>query len=441
VQDPVRTYVINPDNNRLLVGQQRTLVLDGRPETGQHPAKRLAGWTSSNPAVAQVSDSGVVTAIAPGGAIVSVRFAGETFNATVFVPTMSGPLRFSQLSALGSTTCGLATNGAAYCWGLNTAGILGSTEPIDHCFHYRFPQRPEFGYTLILEYCAMVPVRVQSPVAFASIDLEEAATGRPTGCGLSADGQAFCWGATSEVSGAADGAQAIAVGGPLRFRSFRYPCGVTTGGDAWCWGDPALRGTPGATAASPSQVPGAGSWRIVTGGGLWKHRCGLTTAGTISCWGDNSYGQLGTGDSTAAMTPVAVRSTVTFVDVGVSPKESCALSTAGLIYCWGSGRPVPEPISTTRTFTTLMRMFPISACGLATDGFPYCRIGVGFAPEPIGPTTMPFRSAVVEHGTDAFRSCGIAESGLTYCWGDGIFGQLGSGNLGLAPIYRPVLGQ
>jgi alpha-tubulin suppressor-like RCC1 family protein len=37
-----------------------------------------------------------------------------------------GGLTFVSLRAGGNYSCGLATTGLAYCWGSNTAGVLGN---------------------------------------------------------------------------------------------------------------------------------------------------------------------------------------------------------------------------------------------------------------------------------------------------------------------------
>jgi alpha-tubulin suppressor-like RCC1 family protein len=49
---------------------------------------------------------------------------GSTTPSTVPV-AVAGGLAFSALSASGLHTCGLATDGVAYCWGNNTNGQLG----------------------------------------------------------------------------------------------------------------------------------------------------------------------------------------------------------------------------------------------------------------------------------------------------------------------------
>jgi alpha-tubulin suppressor-like RCC1 family protein len=39
---------------------------------------------------------------------------------------VSGDLRFTTISAGGSHTCGIATDGVVYCWGANGDGQLGN---------------------------------------------------------------------------------------------------------------------------------------------------------------------------------------------------------------------------------------------------------------------------------------------------------------------------
>src|SRR6478672_10262272 len=53
-----------------------------------------------------------------------------------------------------------------------------------------------------------------------------------------------------------------------------------------------------ATPAAAASVP------VVSGGA--NHTCALMPAGQVLCWGDNTYGQLGTGDTTSSTVPVPV---------------------------------------------------------------------------------------------------------------------------------------
>ena len=240
VRHPSEVFVVLPDSSRMLSGQQRALILAERRRP-RSPGPR--GWSSSNTAVVTVDSIGVVTAVAPGVATVSVPYLGATFSSEIYVAAVATPLRFSQVRSGTSASCGLSTDGTAYCWGWSFYGILGSTERIDRCFVYSSTNvRGGTTYVLNSFACAMEPVRVQAPVALASLDL----TGllHAVACGIALDGQTFCWGATGDLNGGAGGPTVVPVSAQLRFASFSYPCGVTVTNDAWCWGNPALRGEP-----------------------------------------------------------------------------------------------------------------------------------------------------------------------------------------------------
>ena len=57
----------------------------------------------------------------------------------------------------------------------------------------------------------------------------------------------------------------------------------------------------------------------ITAGDL--HTCVLVTGGGVDCWGYNSYGQLGTGDTTNRLIPTAVKGLgagVRCVNIGIA---------------------------------------------------------------------------------------------------------------------------
>ncbi|MBA3670407.1 MAG: hypothetical protein H0W68_00090, partial [Gemmatimonadaceae bacterium] len=77
-------------------------------------------------------------------------------------------LRFVRLAAGLGHTCGLTSDGSAYCWGWNGRGELGD------------------GTT----QTRTLPVPVATTIRFSTI---VGATG-PVTCGLTTTGQAYCWG-------------------------------------------------------------------------------------------------------------------------------------------------------------------------------------------------------------------------------------------------------
>jgi len=145
-------------------------------------------------------------------------------------PLRAGTLQFASVSAGSAHTCGLDLEGTAYCWGANYAGQLGNGE-----------SRNSGG----LE----TPTRVVTTERFSIIH-----AGEYHSCALTADGAAYCWGAnelgplgstSSDVCGEAPHSFTCAtkpqpVSTQLRFVSLAlggaHTCGLTATGQAYCWG-------------------------------------------------------------------------------------------------------------------------------------------------------------------------------------------------------------
>jgi alpha-tubulin suppressor-like RCC1 family protein len=94
-----------------------------------------------------------------------------------------GQQPFVALSAGADHTCALTAVGAAWCWGLNNLGQLGSLGA-ETCT----AQVAWVG--LMNEPCSRSPRAVQTGLRFASL-----ASGHLHTCGLTASGEAYCWGA------------------------------------------------------------------------------------------------------------------------------------------------------------------------------------------------------------------------------------------------------
>lgn len=109
-----------------------------------------------------------------------VRVSGSTPIA------VKGNVRFQSISAGSSYTCGVATDGTAYCWGLGNDGQLGTENleesAADDCF-IEFPNNP------VPCRFARLPTPVSGTLAFASIAVHLQHT-----CGVTTDGSGYCWG-------------------------------------------------------------------------------------------------------------------------------------------------------------------------------------------------------------------------------------------------------
>jgi alpha-tubulin suppressor-like RCC1 family protein len=143
---------------------------------------------------------------------------GSTVFSSPNPRAVAGGLTFTTLTIGAEHVCGLVTSGAAYCWGSNTSGQLGSGSNTK----------------------SNVPVPVSGSLTFSSI-----AAGSHHTCALTTAGKGYCWGfngAGALGNGTTDSTNApVAVSGGLVlsgiFAGNLHSCGLTSGGSAYCWGD------------------------------------------------------------------------------------------------------------------------------------------------------------------------------------------------------------
>lgn len=232
---------------------------------------------------------------------------------------------------------------------------------------------------------------------------------------------------------------------------FWHSCGLTAGGQAFCWGlgDNGRLGTGDTSMrTSPAPVKGGLSFTKITAGG--NHSCGLTSTGAAYCWGNNSYGELGTGDSSPHFEPTPVVGGHTFIAIGAGEDFTCALTASGAAYCWGhngaadlgvdtldyGAHPVPLLVVDTLQFTALSAGSH-HTCALTNGGAAYCWGSGAFGEIGNGRTLPGFVPAAVAGGlvfgsigAGDNHSCGLTTSGAGYCWGTDQSGELGNGQAG-----------
>jgi hypothetical protein len=420
-----------------------------------HPSGTPA-WTSETPGVATVSGDGKVTGVAPGDVTVRATYGSKTASVTLHV-FESG---FASLSVGDQYACALTSSRATYCW--------GATEPVARVDRLE-TCRPPTGFE--------GPCTTTPQLNTAALPLARLTThwGR---CGLTDDGEAYCWGENA-IGRPVTPAK---VPGSVRFATIEAggaACGLDANGVAYCWGyDVAdnLGAPPTATCGtepcSPSPTPVLGNhvFRAISVGGA--HACALTVDGEAWCWGYNGDGQLGNGGVRVdydgqryhgEQTPVRVDTDVAFETIEAGQFNTCALTAGGQAYCWGrnsdgqvgigaqspnESRPVPV--------TGGLAFVSISiglrhTCGLTSDGTAYCwgdngathadsrgSIGDGTTNQRPTPTAVSTSLRFVELGTRYFTTCGRVASGRVYCWGNNYYGQLGIGSVSAAYSTTPV---
>lgn len=247
---------------------------------------------------------------------------------------------FSAVSAGDQATCGIDTDGAAWCWGRATDGLLGVGEvtapsgAIGQC-----------GAHFSGEFCALEPVRVASDASFTGISV-----GELRACATTDQGEAFCWGYEFLGNGVADGSLLpVRVAGDQNFAMVAtadewLTCGLTPAGKAYCWGmvvasAPGDGGDVVYAEESPVEVAESLTFTELAVGD--RHACGVTPGGTAWCWGANSTGALGDGSTEHAVTdgafvPVVAGSGLQFRTIAAGADFTCARAFDGGLYCWGA---------------------------------------------------------------------------------------------------------
>ena len=335
-----------------------------------------------------------------------------------------------------STSCGVATDGVAWCWGTQ-AGLSG---------------RPLPGK----------PIGNQ-PVSTIS-------SGGSFSCAIAA-GTVICWG-SDDAGQLGDNSRtsrttAAPINSSLSFTAvsagWAHTCAVSTSGEIYCWGDPRagdLGDGTGFTGLGPIKVAGSTTYIAVTAGA--SHTCAIATSGDAYCWGSNTYGQLGNGLSANSPTPTLVSGGLKFTAIAAGQYHTCGIA-AGTVYCWGdntfgevgNNRPSlsakqPTGIKSTATFVAVTAG-AFHSCAIASDATAYCwgdnssgELGdLNFtqarADVPIAVTGGHAFKSIAAGGNGSIESdyyygpyatgysCGLTTDGVAYCWGANDSGQLGTG--------------
>ena len=411
-------------------------------------------------------ENGFATVVLTTASVVGIAYTVSASDAGGLSGTSENIITQQQVSlesvAAGfgaSSSCGIASDGKAWCWGANDVGGLGNGTYVD---------RP-------------LPGKISGSQTMTSLS-----AGFAHACGIAA-GVVLCWGNNrfgqlGDNTSVASRATPAPINSSLSFTAVSagtdHTCAIATGGDAYCWGLRATNrlGDGGLSTSSSSPVKVAGGLTFVAISAGVDHTCGITTSGDAYCWGANNYGKLGDNSATPAALPRAVQGGLKFTSIAVGETHTCGIS-AGTAYCWGDGRfsqigstlserHLPTPVGGGITFVQISAG-GFNTCGIASDARAYCwgdnhsgqlanatGSSFGSAAPLVVPGGLTFKSISVGGGmvaddyyyyysssTPAGHACGVTLSGVTYCWGSNARGELGLGHYTSTATPTKLAGQ
>jgi len=468
---PSIIVTVAPATASVTVGQQIQLTA-----TTTAPALGAVTWATSNPVVATVNSTGLVTALTLGQVNITATIDGQTGSAAL---TTTTGIVFVSVSAGGNHTCGVTSAGVGYCWGDNSSGQLGNGTTTN----------------------STTPVPVSGGYSFAMISAGETHTCGVTSFSITAyppvGGTLYCWGNNSSGqlgNGTTTNSATpvpVSVSSTLSFvlvsAGGSHTCAIAPsaanfgiGGVGYCWGENSS-GQLGNGTTNNSSVPVAIStnapvlgWDSLSAG--YNHTCGgdneIAPMGHISlvyCWGDNSLGELGNGTTTNSAVPFFANSGSPFFFPTGAPASAGTGFTCTYSQCWGnnsSGQlgngtttnstvPVTITLSNTPDGYALFSAGGDHTCAVTqysnggtpappqVGGIAYCWGGNAFGQLGNGTMTNSTTPMVVAGGlyyatisAGGSHTCGVTDtnppsnlgsSAAVYCWGDNTYGQLGNG--------------
>jgi len=426
VLEPAQVSVSPASHHFTSIGAQHQFTVEVRDASGAVIPGAAVSWSTTDPAVVQVSSAGLATSTGVGAASI-VATAGAVAD-TVAVTVRQVPASLSvtpdstdllvgdtvRLTAQVRDAAGTPIPGASIAWATDAADVASVTP--DGLVTAEGAGSATITATHgTLSGSARVRVFVPPKVVDAS-------TSSFHTCAVTDDGRAFCWG----------------------------------------WGGAGALGTGNAeNRTTPTQVAGTDRYEQITT--AVYHTCALRQDGAALCWGQNFGGMLGNGGTAAVGQPVLVAGGHTFVKLETQLLHTCGLEVDGSLWCWGNNAdgqlgvmPAGEECTDPDGNVFPCRKMPVRAggehtfidfsvgwyhtCGVKANGETYCwgwnglgQLGNGTAAD------SSTHEAQLVQGTGgytrlalgAFHSCGVRPDGTADCWGMNANGQLGNGQAAL----------
>ena len=301
--------------------------------------------------------------------------SGQLGDGTVVVTRTSPTLVASldsvvSVSAGGSHTCAVLTDGTARCWGNNLwlqlgsgltgdsstplpvqglTGAVGITAGTGHTCAWLSGgtvrcwgsgSAGQLGNGVFSN--SGVPVTVSGLNTVIAVDAGEEFT-----CAMLQDQSLRCWGRNNSGqlgnSLTEDSAVPVAVSLGTSVTSFStgrlHACAALSTGTVRCWGynqNGQLGNQITTTSPTPIPVEVTGLTEALSVSCGAAHTCAVLSDGTGRCWGFNNHGQLGDNSSTQRTSPVSVSGLSGASSMSLGYESTCAWDGSGKhVWCWG----------------------------------------------------------------------------------------------------------
>jgi alpha-tubulin suppressor-like RCC1 family protein len=281
---------------------------------------------------------------------VTVHGYGTFPSNNVIVPTNYKKVK--EISTGDTTTCTVAEDDWAYCWGSNANGQLGigknvldnrQTSPVAVASNTN-PTAPIPGTAVSCGFFCTTYNPADTPAqpasAMAGKKVTKISVGSTHTCAVATDtngsnGKAYCWGKNDNGQlgnySTTDSLTPVAVDTTGSIPAI--PAVPPSGCGFFGCSDP---GSPAVPAKLASALQGKNVVDITAGNNF---TCALTSDGKVGCWGANNNGQLGTGDRTTYTYPAQVDTTFAgtpaIPEVPAVPPSGC-----GWFGCTDPGSPL-----------------------------------------------------------------------------------------------------
>lgn len=323
------------------------------------------------------------------------------------------------------------------------------------------------GGTIVstIEHTARTQVETNIPTVISpdKKNVAQISTGENTACGVTADAPIndywiYCWGDNSNLQlGAgrylADDRSTVPLpvysnAGPANQAQVpRGPCK----GIVWPWGCVDGYNPPATPAQAPTPMAGKRAVKVSVGS---THTCAIAQDGTDAstrrayCWGRNNTGQLGTGNTTDSLIPLAVSvaspsalqiggAAKTVTDITAGSGFTCALTSDGLVSCWGLNNHGQLGNDSTANSSVPVAVSQ-SASAIPAKPRPCTGTSWGNCVRWSAPSAAPavppspligkqVESLAKLKGTTA-TMCVVTTEKKAACWGQNYAGQLGDGH-------------